>query len=110
MKLPNSEQAIVPEKKLTEYLLSETHAVGKFKARFFRRLGFDLTNASLLQKEIMNLVQVQDVENIIPSNYGTKYIVKGAIKTPIGESVRIKTVWIIEKNQTQPIFITAYPV
>lgn len=109
MKLPNSEQASVSEQKLTDYLLSETHAVGKFKAKFFRGLGFDETNPNLFQKEILNLAQSQDVENLVPSNYGTKYIVQGDIKTPLGKSVKIRTVWIIEKNHTIPIFITAYP-
>ncbi|OGY25473.1 MAG: hypothetical protein A2Z11_03530 [Candidatus Woykebacteria bacterium RBG_16_43_9] len=110
MKLPNSERAYVPKQKLTEYLLSETHAVGKFKARFFRKLGFGEANAHLLQKEIINIARSQEIKESIPSNYGTKYIVDGDIKTTIGESVKIRTVWIIEKDQTQPNFITAYPV
>ncbi len=33
MKLPNSENAYVPESKLSDYLLSEKHAVGKAKAK-----------------------------------------------------------------------------
>ena len=40
MKLPRSLEAIVPERKLTGYLLSETHPVGRAKAKFFRALGF----------------------------------------------------------------------
>lgn len=110
MKLPNLEQATVPEKKLTDYLLSETHAVGKFKAKFFRSLGFNETNVNLLRKEIINLAKSGDIGDVIPSNYGTKYILEGVIMTPIGKSVKIRTVWIIENNNTQPIFITAYPV
>ena len=109
MKLPGVDKAIVPEKKLTEYLLSETHAVGRFKARFFRSLGFNETNVELLQKEILNLANSNNIEDIEQSDYGTKYILEGAIKTPIGKGVKIKTVWIIEKGKSQPIFITAYP-
>jgi len=110
MKLPNSDQASVPERKLTEYLLSETHAVGKFKAKFFRRLGFNETNTSLLQKEILDLAQTQDVKDVVTSDFGIKYTVEGTVETPIGKSVKIRSVWIVEKDQTQPIFITAYPV
>ncbi len=109
MKLPSSEQASVPEKKLTGYLLSETHAVGRFKARFFRNLGFNDTNVTSLRREIINLAQLEDVRDVETSNYGTKYIVEGAIMTPIGKSAKIITVWIIEKGKTQPIFVTAYP-
>ena len=109
MKLPNSEQAIVPEKKLIGYILSETHAVGKFKARFFRDLGFNETNVVVLRKELLNLAKYNEVKSFEQSNYGTKYIVDGSILTPRKQSVKIRTVWIIEKGKTGPIFVTAYP-
>ena len=41
MKLPHVEQAIIPERKLTEYLLSPTHRTGRDKAAFFTRFGFN---------------------------------------------------------------------
>lgn len=53
MPLPNSEQAYVPPEKLTGYLLFETHAVGKEKARFFRAYGFTKENAHLLEQGLM---------------------------------------------------------
>jgi|SRR3989344_9171935 len=109
MKLPSSEQAVVPEKKLTGYILSETHAVGRFKAKFFRQLGFNETNVDSLRKEIINLAQTQEVKGVETSIYGTKYIVEGTIMTPIGKSVKIRTVWIVEKGKDQPIFVTVYP-
>lgn len=40
MKLPNAAAARVDFEKLTEYLLSETHPIGRTKAAFFQRLGF----------------------------------------------------------------------
>lgn len=49
MELLNKFKAYIPISKMTGYLLSETHAVGKSKARFFRSLGFDETNVSELQ-------------------------------------------------------------
>jgi hypothetical protein len=39
MKLPNCEQAVVAEAKITRYLLSETHEDGKHKAAFFTHFG-----------------------------------------------------------------------
>ncbi|WP_416223734.1 DUF6883 domain-containing protein [Thermoflexus sp.] len=41
MPLPNAGNAYVPLSKITRYLLSETHSVGRAKARFFRALGFN---------------------------------------------------------------------
>lgn len=38
--LPNLDRAIVPERKVTAYLLSETHPEGHSKARFCSRHGF----------------------------------------------------------------------
>ena len=40
MKLPNAENAYVPEPKVTGYLLDPTHPVGGSKARFFLAFGF----------------------------------------------------------------------
>jgi uncharacterized protein DUF6883 len=49
MQLPNGLQAYIPSEKLRASLLSETHAVGKAKATFFRALGFRATNIPLLE-------------------------------------------------------------
>jgi hypothetical protein len=49
VRLPNRQQAYVPDTKLTGYLLSLVHPVGRSKARFFRRFGFDDSNVEMLQ-------------------------------------------------------------
>lgn len=40
MLLPHAEHAIIERAKLEHYLLSFSHPVGRFKARFFASLGF----------------------------------------------------------------------
>ncbi len=110
MKLPNSKKAIIPKEKLTDYLLSETHATGKFKARFFRNLGFDETNVDLFEKSMRKLAQSNDVKEEFSSPYGKKYVVDGEIDTPSGKPIMVRTVWIIEEGQKRPRFITIYPV
>lgn len=57
MKLPNSDKAIIPKDKLTDYLLSETHPVGSSKAKFFRGLGFNEANANVLAKLLLHMAQ-----------------------------------------------------
>ena len=42
-KLPNADRAIVPERKITAYLLCHTHPNGGPKAVFFERFGFRST-------------------------------------------------------------------
>jgi len=49
MKLPNREQADIPQSKLIDYLLSENHAAGRSKAAFFRNFGFDQLNHLVLK-------------------------------------------------------------
>ena len=40
MRLPNADQAVIEPQKLHGYLLSPSHPVGRFKARFFTALGY----------------------------------------------------------------------
>ncbi|MEO0352503.1 MAG: DUF6883 domain-containing protein [Cyanobacteria bacterium P01_A01_bin.15] len=53
--LPNYAQTYIQPDKLTRYLLSEVHPVGKAKAKFFRGLGFNDGNVALLEKGLLNL-------------------------------------------------------
>jgi hypothetical protein len=110
MKLPYNKNAIIAKEKLTKYVLSETHAVGKFKANFFRKFGFDETNVPLLEKALRTIEQSEEVKEESKSVYGTKYVINGRIKTPIGNAIKVQTVWIIEEKQKHPRFITVYPV
>ncbi len=41
LRLPNSERPYIPELELTGYLLSESHPIGRSKARVFRHMGYD---------------------------------------------------------------------
>ena len=80
MQLPNYLQAYVPSEKLSAYLLSETHAVGKAKATFFRALGFDETNLPLLEHGLLALAHSAPVQDVVPSPHGIKYIIEGCLK------------------------------
>jgi hypothetical protein len=44
----------------------------------------------------------------ITSPYGVKYIIEGIIVSPIGVTLHLRTIWIIEGNDA-PRFVTAYP-
>lgn len=110
MKLPSSDKAIVPKKKLIDYLLSETHPVGSSKAKFFRGHGYKKTNIEELAKSLLHIAQTNDVKNIRELDYGTNYLIEGTIKTPNGKTVIITTVWFIQTEKSRPSFVTAYPV
>lgn len=110
MKLPNSKNAYIPKKKLTEYILSETHPVGSAKAKFFRGLGFNDTHLEQLAKLLLHIAKTNDVKNVRKLAYGTNYLIEGKIETPSGKTVIIATVWFIQASKAKPSFVTAYPV
>ena len=109
MQLPNRLQAYIPSQKLHAYLLSETHAVGKAKATFFRALGFNETNVHLLEHGLLTLAHSAPVQEVVPSPHGVKYVIEGVLETPSGTAPRIRTVWILETDDEHPRFVTAYP-
>lgn len=110
MKLPNSTNVLIPKEKLENYVLSETHSTGKFKAKFFRKLGFNETNISFFEKALRKLAKSAEIKNETISQFGTKYILDGKIDSLMGKTVTVRTVWIIEKGQNRPRFVTVYPV
>jgi hypothetical protein len=109
MQLPNRLQAYIPSQKLSAYLLSETHAIGKAKANFFRALGFNETNVHLLEHGLLTLAHSATVQEVVSTPHGTKYVIAGLLETPSGASPRIRTVWILEIGEENPRFVTAYP-
>lgn len=110
MRLPQGNQAIITKEKLLDYILSETHSTGRFKAKFFRSIGFNETNVRLLEKILIKIAKSEEIENFSVSEYGVKYVLESDIDSPIGKIVKIRTIWIIEKGQTKPRFITIYPI
>ena len=87
MLLPNCKEAYVPAEKLNDYLPSETHAVGKAKAKWFRSLGYTEANAGQMADALLMVAKSEGVSKEVTTFYGTKYIVevywlKGALLRP----------------------------
>lgn len=109
MQLPNRTNAFIQPSKLTEYLLLETHPTGGAKAKFFRWLGFNETNLELFENELLSVARTSPVQEVIETVHGSKHVIIGSISTPIGRSVTILTVWIIDSGKTAPRLVTARP-
>lgn len=107
-RLPNAEKAIIETEKLRGYILSSAHPVGRFKAAFFRRLGYSAENWEVFARSLRNLILTQEAREAEESQYGKKFVVEGNLAGPSGGTVQIVTVWIILKDEEAPIFITAY--
>ena len=92
------------------YLLSKTHPQGKSKAKFFFSVGFKISNVETLSIALENIARTAEVTTKVSSTHGEKYVLEGNIKSSIGKTIRIRTIWIIDKGQKSPRFVTAYPV
>ena len=109
LKLPNSEKAIVNERKLKEYLLSRTHPIGRFKAAFFQELGFTLERWDDLRSQILVLARSGAAEAAETTDYGQKYVVFGTLVGDGGATAEVLTVWILLKDDDRPRLVTVYP-
>ncbi len=110
MELPNKLHAYVSTGKITDYLLSETHIVGRFKARFLRSFGFNETNVSQFEKGLIDIAQTEPVVEIVETIYGKKYVIDGELETPNGDMMHLRTVWIIETGGDVPRLVTVCPL
>ncbi len=109
MKLPNREQAYIASSKIMGYLLADNHPAGQSKAKFFRLVGFDEKTIYQLHDGLVRIAQEEEVFEIKDSPHGTKYVIDGAISTPTGRQVHIRTIWIIDSGYEIPRFVTAHP-
>ena len=108
VKLPNAEFAKVPPEKLRDYLISPTHSIGRYKAAFFRSLGYDQDGYEALAADLRTLLE-DDAETMNITEYGIKYSISGSITGPNGRSANVVSVWIILTGEDVPRFVTAYP-
>ena len=68
MRLPNYDKAYVSQRKLLDYLLSETHPIGKSKAKFLRSIGFGGSNLDALEQSLISIAQSKEVIELVKRN------------------------------------------
>jgi len=109
MKLPRNNEAVIPEKKITHYLLSDAHPLGRAQAKYFKVLGYNEENAVKPWEGLLAVAAEGIVAEVIDTPFGAKYVVDGDLMTPVGVRVRVRTIWVQERGQSVPRFVTAYP-
>ena len=110
MKLPNVENAIVPRRKITEYLLSSTHRDGRSKAAFFTRFGFSIEEWDVLAAALLRHARQHEITKIEGSPFGTRYVIEGTMVAPDGTTLNIRSIWFIRNGGTIPQIVSAYPL
>jgi hypothetical protein len=109
MNYPSFKDAVIPVEKLTNYLLSLDHPIGRWKAKFFRSIGFNETNVDTLREALRRIAQDGKVKEAVSSSFGKKYVIEGSVMAPNGGVTVLCTVWILGSGEDRPRFVTAYP-
>ena len=109
MLIPNADRATIDPAKLRDYLLSPTHPIGRFKARFFNALGFTPDRWEELAEALrrQHLTQVGQAAGLIAQ--GRKFTVRAILSGPTGQSALVMSVWFIPAGGEVPRFVTEYP-
>jgi hypothetical protein len=110
VKVPGWERATVPERKITEYLLSTSHKDGRPKAAFFGAFGFRIEAWEVLAEALRGHVAEHETCGEAASAFGTRYVVEGPLETPNGRRPEVRTVWFLESESDAPRLVTAYPL
>lgn len=110
MQLPLASQAIVPEEKITRYLLNPTHPVGGSKAAFFLRFGFSQDRLRELAAALLRHAAENEVVATEQTRHGTRYVVDGPMGAPDGSRLNVRTPWYIGIGGGAPRFVTAHPL
>ncbi len=62
MKIPNNNLSFVAYNKITDYLLNDIHEIGKHKADFFKRFGFELSAVETFKGSLIHHSTYRDIE------------------------------------------------
>lgn len=109
MLLPNAERAEIDPQKLHGYLLSSTHPVGRFKARFFAALGYTAERWQQFEADLRAQHLTQEAQPGESMRDGQIYTIRAILKGPTGQTAVVLSVWFVPVSGTTPRFVTAYP-
>jgi hypothetical protein len=97
-------------RKISSYLLDESHIEGGPKARFFKRFGFGMHDPLALSSALLDHpAESTFVGETISGRGDVKVIFEGPIVTPDGRNPRVRTVWRLD-DARNAYFVTAVPL
>jgi len=107
--LPGRTLAEIPASKLSGYLLSLSHPIGRTKARYFLSRGYRTEAPDRLARSLRQIARTGVVGATWSTPWGTKYIVHGVVEAPDGAPMSLATVWMGGESRV-PVLVTAYPL
>jgi hypothetical protein len=108
VKLPNGDQVIIDERKVTDYCLSPDHDDGRHKAHLFElMLGVNLDNAELLLDALRHAAAHGHAVRGKCDRFGQRYVIDFEFDGPVGTAT-IRSAWIIRAGQDVPRLVTCF--
>ena len=102
-------EAQIDKGKIVDYLLATGHPVGSAKAAFFVSLGYSSDEWTRLRDDLARVVEHGEVVEAVATAYGHKIVIDGAVESPCGRMVELRTVWISDEPDGAPRLVMAYP-
>lgn len=110
MRIPNAENAFIDDRKLIEYCLSESHPIGKHKARVFKSaLNYALADFEELKNAILNEITRNNAVLTESNEYGAMYVVDVILTNP-PRRAKVRTSWIVRIQEDFPRLTSCYVI
>ena len=97
--------AVIAEAKLTKYLL--VLLPKDDKSQYLALAGYALESWQQLEKDLREQILSLKAVPMEMTQYGQKYSITGSLIGINGNTIRVKTIWIIENEITR--FVTLFP-
>jgi hypothetical protein len=105
MKIPAD--AVIPEPKLTQYLL--VPQLRNDKSKFLAKGGFTQANPDDLELAVRQLIAENEAIEDRTDQFGTFYDVKGRLRGVNGIDLGVVTIWLHQSTESNFRFITLIP-
>ena len=105
----SAQNAIIPARKLRDYILSSTHPDGRANAAYFVRLGYSQADWERLDVDLREQHLSREAEPGRPSPYGDKYEILAPLTGPNGVTAWVRSVWIVLSGENAARLVTLFP-
>jgi len=101
-----SSDAVIPEAKLTKYLL--VRKPKDDKSGFLAQSGYTLDNWQQLERDLRSIL-TNEATLDKETTFGNIYKIQGVLVGPNGVSLRVATYWIVDSLSNETRFVTLLP-
>ncbi|WP_353205209.1 DUF6883 domain-containing protein [Sphingomonas sp.] len=102
-------QHVIELAKITDYLLSAEHPIGRAKAAYFNAFGLDSADPIAFANALEAHARTRPIVRSIEGPFGTKREVRCSISTPDRRNPCIIVIWFRPLGTNTHRMITAYP-